>query len=36
METNGGDEHDFWWSFVDVSQQILDFSKKISKIKIIF
>ena len=25
-----------WWSFADVSQQGVDFSKKISKIKIIF
>ena len=25
-----------WWSFADVSQQGIDFSKKISKIKIFF
>ena len=25
-----------WWSFADVSQQGIDFSKKVSKIKIIF
>ena len=25
-----------WWSFADVSQQGIDFSKKINKIKIFF